>query len=220
MTRSYGGGPERQKKKQPDLREGADWDQELDSPARYTDEESQIQPVRVDFGKRLVAIIIDIFSAYLIGLVIGMIPFVNDVISLPLAITTFLLIRDYLFEGRGIGKNLMGLQVVDVRNGHPCSLLQSIRRNIILFGPLLVLYIVLAVMRLVGMFMPAGTIPVIANAISQIINTICTVYTLIVLPYEGYRVYNRSDGRRLGDQFASTSVVEAPMDFSTPLPRR
>ena len=85
MTRSYGGGPEGRKDKQPDPRrdvgdQGRNWEQRLDSLSRYSaDEDTLVEPIRVDFGKRLVAGIIDLFAAYVIGAIAAMIPFLNAI---------------------------------------------------------------------------------------------------------------------------------------------
>jgi uncharacterized RDD family membrane protein YckC len=230
MTRSYGGGPEKQKETEPELREAAtpqggapDWERKLDSLSRYSeDSETTVKAVRVDFGKRLVAMIIDMFAAYLIAQAIGLIPLLNVVVPTYLVLVLVLLIRDYFFEGRGLGKNLMGLQVVDVMTGHPCGLMQSIKRNIILLGPLLVLYIITLVLQIIGAFFHQflDVVGPVMGATLQIVNGVSSIYVLLVVPYEAYRVYSRADGRRFGDQFAGTAVIEAPMDFSKPLPRQ
>jgi hypothetical protein len=221
MTRSYGGGPERQKKKQPDLRAGdePEWQRKLDSPSVSSPDESLIEPVRIDFGKRMVAGIIDLMCAYGINVVIGLIPFVNQILAFQLVMVLVLIVRDWFYEGRGIGKNLMGLQVVDIRTGQPCSLIQSIKRNIIMFGPPLVLYIIITVLNVMRLFKLPG-VTMISGIGMDIINNLGFLYLLIVIPSEAYRAYNRADGRRFGDDFAGTTIVEAPMDFGSPIPPR
>lgn len=221
MTRSYGGGPDRPPRdKQPELREGmSDFDRKLDSLSRYRgDDDLKVQAVRVDFGKRLVAMIIDVGAAYLASSAVNLIPFFGTFVTANLVMVLALLTRDYFFEGRGIGKNLMGLQVVDVKTGMPCSIAQAIKRNLILFGPLLVLFCVAFAMQILNAILHMPWI--INESVYQVINAVGTVYTLAVIPYEAYRVYSRADGRRFGDQFAGTAIVEAPMDFSTPVPRQ
>ena len=225
MTRSYGGGPDRQRNKKPELRAGAPevrtgWEDKLDSLSRYQkDEETAIQPIRIDFGKRLVAGIIDLFAAYLAGMVVAIIPFVNDFVTPQLSMTLVLLVRDWCFCGRGVGKNLMGLQVVDIKTGDACSLAQSIKRNIIMFGPLLVLYIAMTVVRILNVVHVPGMFAV-SQTLQEIINSLGFIYVMLVIPYEAFRAYNRADGRRFGDLFAGTAIVEAPMDFSQPIPRQ
>ena len=232
MTRSYGGGPEQQRDKEPELREQEpelreenppDWQRKLDGLGRYSEEtETTVKAERVDFGKRLVAIIIDMFAAYLIAQVFGLIPLLNVLVPTYLVLVLILIVRDYFFEGRGLGKNLMGLQVVDVMTGQPCGFVQSVKRNIILLGPLVLLYIITLILQTVNTFFHQyiDVVGQVLGAVLQVVNGICSIYVIVVVPYEAYRVYSRADGRRFGDQFAGTAVIEAPMDFNKPLPRQ
>lgn len=212
------GEPDRQQNKQPELREQASWQPGLDSPQKYSGEAPLVQPVPMDFGKRVVAVIIDVLAANLLAYVVALIPIVNSYISCSFTVCFVLLFRDWLYGGRGIGKNLMGLQVVDMKTGLPASLWQSIMRNVVILGPPLILYIILAVLNVLG----AMRVSWLGNAqqIIQIIDTLGFLYLLVVLPYEAYRAYNRADRRRLGDELAGTAIVEAPMDFGSPFPRR
>lgn len=226
MTRSYGGGggPDKQKKKQPDLKaddgQSTFSQRKLDSPSvvPHEDETATQQP-SVEFGKRLVAGGIDLLAGYLVGMVVMLIPFVNAVLCVQLVMVALMIVRDRFYAGRGIGKNLMGLQVIDIRSGQPCSLVQSIKRNIIMFGPPLVLYIVIMVLQIMRMFKVPG-VSTVADIGLSVMNTLGFVYVVIVIPYEAYRAYSRSDGRRFGDQFAGTVIAEAPMDFSSPMASR
>jgi len=47
----------------------------------------------------------------------------------------YILLKDVLFKGRSIGKLLFGLIVIQVTNGKPCGIWQSIGRNILLIIP-------------------------------------------------------------------------------------
>lgn len=221
MTRSYGGGPDRPPRdKQPELREDmSDLDSRLDRLSRYrSDEEIKVQAVRVDFGKRLVAMIIDIAAAFILSSAINFIPFAAKFVTANLLLVILLTVRDYFFEGRGIGKNLMGLQVVDVKTGLPCSLGQALKRNLVLYGPVMVLFVAALIVGIINTFVSLP--PWLHSGVFEIINTAGMLYIFAVIPYEAYRVYSRPDGRRFGDQFAGTAIVEAPMDFSTPVPRQ
>lgn len=175
--------------------------------------QNTVQPVRIELGKRLVALIIDFFACYLFGAAVAFIPFVNTFLPLQAVMVLVFLCRDFLFEGRGIGKNLMGLQVVDLRTGAPCSLIQSVKRNIVLFAPYVVWTLVSSVLRVVP-------VPWLSETVGNVINLAGMVYCALVIPVEGYRVYNREDGLRIGDDIAGTGLIEAPMDFSRPLPRQ
>jgi hypothetical protein len=180
---------------------------------KYGDDEMlAVDPAQVDIGKRLVAVLIDVFAGYLLGMFVNCIPFINMYIHDQLVMVVFLIVRDSLFGGRGVGKNLMGLQVVDIKTGEACSLIQSIKRNAIIFGPYMVLYFSNLALHI---FPNELVSTVVTNALQGV----GAVYTLGVIPYECYRVYSRVDGLRWGDQFAGTATIPADMDFSNPLSR-
>ncbi len=168
-----------------------------------------------EMGKRLVAGLIDVVAGYLVGMVVNCLPFINAFIHDQLVLVAFLVVRDSLFNGRGVGKNLMGLQVIDVRTGQPASLMQSFKRNIVLFGPYFGLYIWQLSSQILLKIVP------IDNNISSIVTNVVVgagmVYTLVVLPSEVYKLYTRKDGRRWGDELAGTATVPADMDFSNPV---
>jgi hypothetical protein len=173
----------------------------------------QVKPVRIDLGKRVVALIIDFAAIYLAGAVIALIPFVSIFLPLQLTMALLWLARDYFFQGRGVGKNLMGLRVVDVATGQPCSLLQSFQRNIVIMAP----FVVVQAIDLVLRFVPIAWLN---QAVVNIVQIVGMIYCIVVIPVEAYRAYSRDDGLRFGDELAGTALVEAPMDFSTPIPRQ
>ncbi len=191
----------------------ANWRERLDSLDKYAHQETLVQPVRVDFGRRLVSALIDVFAAYIVGVVVSFIPFVNIFLNLTLTMVIFLVVRDFFFGGRGIGKNLMGLQVVDVMTGEPASFMQSIKRNVVIFGPTLILYLAVSITKV-------APVPFVSDFVRSAIELAGTIYTAVVVPYEAYRTYARADGRRLGDLLAGTAVVESNMDFSEPIQRQ
>jgi uncharacterized RDD family membrane protein YckC len=216
-----------------DIGESADtgWETRLNRLSRYSAQEQQIDAVRVDFGRRLVSLMLDMVAAYMLSAFLSVLPFINAFVTTTLVLTVVMLVRDYFFAGRGVGKNLMGLQVVDVRSGHPCSLIQSVKRNVIILGPLLVMQVIMFVLRITNSFTSGpvtddamghaiGFLRSISDALPGLVNLLGGIYVMAVLPYEAYRVYNRADGRRFGDVFAGTAVIDAPMDFSSPLPRQ
>jgi uncharacterized RDD family membrane protein YckC len=92
----------------------------------------------------------------------------------------YILIGDGLFDGRSIGKLLMGLRVVSANAGEPCSMKESIMRNAPLGAGLLLL-----------------KLPWIGWIFLVVI---CVVEFLILL---GSR-----NGMRLGDELAGTTVIE------------
>ncbi len=141
-----------------------------------------------------------------------LVPFVNRFVSLDLVFMLLFLVRDFPFEGRGIGKNAMGLRVVDRATGKAPSLWQCFQRNIILIAPYAISQLIASVARLIRLGF-------IDTFLTWVVNIIGMVYVVIVLPLEAYRAYGRADGMRLGDQIAGTEIVESNMDFSKPLPR-
>lgn len=167
---------------------------------------------QIDTGRRVVALVIDVAASYLLGVVLAFIPFISQFIPAQAVMVGFLLIRDSLFEGRGVGKNLMGLRVVDAASGRAPTILQSVQRNLIFFAPYVVLYMMGIVLR----FVP---IPWLNQGILDLVNLIGMVYVAIVIPIEGWRVWHSEDGQRIGDEIAGTKLVEANMDFSNAMPR-
>lgn len=177
------------------------------------DREAQVKPVRIELGKRAVALIIDFAAVYIIGAFVALVPFLSWFLPLQLTMALLWLSRDYFFEGRGLGKNLMGLQVVDVVSGLPCSLAQSFQRNIVLLAPLVVVQVIDLLLR----FVP---IPWLNQAVVNLVTVVGMIYCAVVIPLEAYRAYSRADGLRIGDEIAGTALIEAAMDFSKPLPRQ
>ncbi|MEW6001789.1 MAG: RDD family protein [Nitrospirota bacterium] len=93
----------------------------------------------------------------------------------------YLLIGDGLFEGRSLGKKLLGLRVVSADASRPCTFRESILRNIP-FGLGYLLY----------------RIPWIG-----------WIFILIVSIFGFVILLGSEEGRRLGDEIANTMVVES-----------
>lgn len=207
MPRQYAQGQEQQ------------WQQEgTDAPAA----------VRIEPGKRAGALLIDFVCAYFIGVIIsvplGFVPFLNQFFNASLAMPIIVLFKDALFNGRGFGKNLMGLQVVDSRTGRACTVSQSFKRNIILVAPyivLLVIQIVINLLHLINLPFPwwQQAHKMLADSVTGLIQIVGMIYVAIILPMECYRAWRRPDSLRKGDELAGTMVVDSSMDFSNPLPR-
>ncbi len=94
----------------------------------------------------------------------------------------YLLIGDGLFDGRSLGKKLIGLRVVSVDTNTPCTFRDSILRNSI-FGIGLLFY----------------KIP----WFGWILTAIVAVLEFIIL-------LGSKDGMRFGDEVAKTVVIEGP----------
>lgn len=128
-------------------------------------------------------------------------------ITHELIMILLLLVRDYPFQGRGIGKNLMGLQVVDYTTGLPPTLMQSCKRNILFFVPILLL----GVVSLLKYLPIDKTIPAV---IHQIVGFACNAYVIVLIPAECWFALKGDGSRRIGDKIANTHVVPSSMDFS------
>lgn len=91
----------------------------------------------------------------------------------------YILIGDGLLEGRSIGKKIIGLQVISLTSKMPCSIRESIFRNL----PLAIAFIALKV-------------PYVGWIVAM---AICAIELLLIVA--------SSDGMRAGDMLANTSVV-------------
>ncbi|MEC7278083.1 MAG: RDD family protein [Bdellovibrionota bacterium] len=92
-------------------------------------------------------------------------------------------ISDSLQNGQSVGKKFMGFQVISLEDGSPCSMKQSVIRNIPLLVPL-----VLGVFPLIG--------PILAF--------VSGVFFLVL---EIFFLFKLDSGHRLGDVMADTSVM-------------
>lgn len=137
---------------------------------------------KTDVGRRVIAYLID-------GVIAGaailiLMPLIGVLASLVGA--AYILVRDGLdlefMRGRSIGKRLMKLTVVR-DDGAKMDITTSVKRNI-----------PLAIGTLLGMIPGMFILSFVAAAIAI---------------YEIYLVLTKSDGRRWGDTFAGTKVVEA-----------
>jgi len=99
----------------------------------------------------------------------------------------YLLIGDGLFDGRSLGKKLIGLRVVSADTNEPCSFRGSILRNSI-FGIGYLLY----------------KIPWLG-----------WIFIVIVIVFEFIILLGSKDGMRLGDEIAKTRVVTVITDAET-----
>lgn len=191
----------------------AEVDVQGDLPSR------SIRPVKAHFMRRLAAFLVDYVGLMWIvtcfGWAFSLIPGLNTspvwhAVPAQLIVAVLLLTRDYFFEGRGIGKNFFGLQVVDALTGKPVSLLQSVRRN----SPLLAPFVVLGVTLWFTQHLPlsAGN-----EYIGMAVAALGTIYLTVVTPMEIYRIVFRSDGMRLSDVWSNTTIVAAQPCFRNPL---
>lgn len=162
-------------------------------------------------GVRIVAFGIDFLVCYLLAVLTTLMPFVNRLLELQTVMIIVFLARDFFFDGRGFGKNAMGLRVVDASSGQAPTLTQSVLRNIILVAWFVAFQSVATALKFVslGWF---------GSATLELVKFVCAVYVVVVVPIEGYRALFRPDLLRKGDELAHTKIIEAPTDFSHFLP--
>lgn len=176
--------------------------------------DAPFEPDHIEPGRRIIALGIDFGIGFLLALVIMLIPFVNRYLDIKMVIILFLLFRDYFYEGRGFGKNLMGFGVFDIFTGQAPSLKQVFQRNVIYLGPILVSQIFALLLMVAGGVIPIAIVITILTTISQIVGLLATLYVLVILPLESYRSYEREDSMRLGDEIAGTCLGNTEMNFS------
>ncbi len=80
--------------------------------------------------KRLLASLIDIFLCLLICY-----PVIYGDFYFLIFGASYLLFKDAIWEGRSLGKALMGLLVISLKDGKPCNVSQSVLRNAIFIFP-------------------------------------------------------------------------------------
>ncbi|GAB4538176.1 MAG: RDD family protein [Thermodesulfovibrionia bacterium] len=101
----------------------------------------------------------------------------------------YILIADGLLGGRSVGKWLIGLKVIVVETGAPCTYKESIIRNI----PIAIGYILFGLLK---------NIPLIGWLLGGAV-------FVIILGIEGLIMIGSQKGMRLGDEIARTQVIEA-----------
>lgn len=101
-----------------------------------------------------------------------------------LAALTYSLIADGFFDGRSLGKKMIGLRVVNLRTGMPCNFKDSILRNIPIAA--VVMFALIPILGWILLF-TAG---------------------VVIMLFESYLIYSDEGGIRIGDIFADTQVID------------
>jgi uncharacterized RDD family membrane protein YckC len=122
-----------------------------------------VRMAKANIGKRIVAYLIDsligggvslvllvvIMGLFWVAMMVGavaqspiilfgsMIVMIPGLIIILAPMVLYFLLKDGLFAGRSIGKKLMGLKVMNITANRPCSKVDSIKRNIIMFVPII-----------------------------------------------------------------------------------
>ncbi len=101
----------------------------------------------------------------------------------------YILIADGLFDGRSVGKWLIGLRVIVSDTKSPCTYKESIIRNL----PFAIGYIFFGLLK---------GIPLVGWLFAVVI-------PIIILGIEALIMIGNDNGRRFGDEVAKTCVIEA-----------
>jgi len=137
-------------------------------------------------GERVGAYIIDVIPAALVGLIFGWIPIVGAMIA-GFILGPYWLLRD--LTGASIGKLLLGLRVV-ANDGQEAGTGKRVLRNLPLaLGPSLLI------------------IPLVGYVVAPIVAFLISLVEIILL---------LSQGERLGDKLAGTSVIHRAKAQSEP----
>ena len=124
---------------------------------------------------RLIAKAIDLFIVLILGTL-----FYPFGLLLSLA---YIGVSDSLYDGQSVGKRIMGFSVISLEDGKPCSLKQSIIRNLPIMIPM-----AFAVIPLWGWIF-------------------CSILAVPLMLLEVYLLFKLDSGHRLGDVMADTSVI-------------
>ncbi|MBY0516752.1 MAG: RDD family protein [Bacteriovoracaceae bacterium] len=95
----------------------------------------------------------------------------------------YLAVSDSLFDGQSIGKRMIGFRVVSLEDGHPCSMRQSLIRNLPILLPL-----GFALVPFWGWIL-------------------CVILSVPLIFLELYFLFKLDSAHRLGDVMADTTVV-------------
>lgn len=124
---------------------------------------------------RLIAKAVDLFLVLILSMLFY--PF-----GLILAIA-YIGLSDSLYDGQSVGKRFMGFAVISLEDGNPCSVKQSVIRNLPIVIPM-----VFAIIPLWGWIF-------------------CSILSVPLILMEVYLLFKLDSGHRLGDVMADTTVI-------------
>lgn len=146
------------------------------------------QESKADLGKRFIAAIIDAVIAYAVSLI----PLIGGLVG-----TAYILLRDGLdyefMDKRSIGKKILKLRIVST-DEEEIDIQKSIKRN----------WMFAAVILLSTLVTPILIISIVGLALIPLIMILC----LAAVVFEIVMIITKPDGRRWGDEFAGTRVIE------------
>lgn len=119
-----------------------------------------------------------------------------------LALFVFLF-RDSFFRGRGFGKGLLGLAVIDKTTKRPATLVQSLLRNLLFLAPY---FLYQATALILTACAPSLDRNFAQNLLSSL-QTFGISYAILVILVESVFML-RGNGLRLADRLSGTMVVK------------
>jgi len=134
---------------------------------------------KADVSKRAIAFLIDLGVYVVIWVVLKVWLNLGDYLT-GLVAGLYIVFRDGLFNGQSIGKKLMRQRVINVATDSACSFTDSGKRNIILYIP----------------------------SLFQFVHFLEGILGLVIVALELYFIFTNENGRRWGDRFADTQVLD------------
>ena len=139
---------------------------------------------KADIGRRLVAVMID----YFIAGVLGTLPLLGGLLAIAYLLTRDAIWQAFMvsgdWDGRSVGKRLMGLRVVRL-DGGPVDFATSAKRNVTLVAASIIIMV-----------------PVVGRIAAPIV-------ALGLSLFELFLAVTDPQGRRFGDRLADTVVADA-----------
>ena len=139
------------------------------------------QAIKVARFSRLLAKAIDLFIVLILSIFFYPVGIILSFIYMGIA--------DSLQNGQSVGKRFMGMSVISLEDGSPCSVKQSFIRNLPILIPLLF-----------------AIVPFWGWIISIVVG-------LPLVSLEVYLIYKLDSGHRLGDVMADTTVMANDGDY-------
>ncbi len=134
---------------------------------------------KADVSKRAIAFLIDLAVYVVIWVLLFFWLRLGDYLT-GLIAGLYIVFRDGLFNGQSIGKKLMRQRVTNLATDSACSFADSAKRNVILYLPNLFRFV-----QFLG-----------------------GIIGLVIVALELYFIFTNEKGRRWGDQFADTQVLD------------
>ncbi len=179
--------------------------------------EAEVRAVpKASLGKRFLASLIDGVAVFIVSII----PVIGALIGIAYMLTrdsiVFMLTKDESFRNRSLGKKLIGIRVVRLSGDDDVDIMTSVKRNFTLVIGAVVAFIISSMTAGVtlglGGLLDQGMVDPVAVGMTAVagLAILVLVWLISVIPgaIECLLVLMDGKGRRLGDRFAGTQVVE------------